>query len=126
MADNSPADSPSANVDTVRAQASNETKERIKAILGCDDAKGRSALAEHLAYETDTDVEGAKKLLSLAPVGKSASDPTEPDQNGAQAYEANRLRASAQALPGGEPQKPAATIDRAAIYASRRQAKTGA
>lgn len=41
---------------------------RIKAITACEAAKGRSDLAEHLAYDTDMSAEAAVVLLEKAPL----------------------------------------------------------
>ena len=51
----------------VRADAAAAAKVRIKGIMQCEEAKGREAMAEHLAYETDMKVEEAKALLAVAP-----------------------------------------------------------
>ncbi len=42
-------------------------RERIKGILGSESAKGRTALAEHLAYETDWSAAAATAILEKAP-----------------------------------------------------------
>ena len=42
-----------------RAAVEKDTKARIKGIMTHEEAKGREALAEHLAYETDNTVEQA-------------------------------------------------------------------
>jgi signal peptide peptidase SppA len=55
-----------------RATVANETKARIKGIMTHDEAKGREALAEHLAYNTDQSVEDAVAMLKVAP---KAEDP---------------------------------------------------
>jgi hypothetical protein len=44
-------------------------RERIATILNHPEAAGRRALAEHLAFNTDTDVDNAVTLMGLA--GKS-------------------------------------------------------
>jgi hypothetical protein len=44
-------------------------RERIATILSHPEAAGRRSLAEHLAFNTDTDVEAAVTLMALA--GKS-------------------------------------------------------
>jgi signal peptide peptidase SppA len=49
-------------VDTVAQE-----RERIKNILALPEAKGREALAQMLALETATDIEGARKILAAAP-----------------------------------------------------------
>lgn len=41
-------------------------RERIRAILGCEEAKGRERLAQTIALETDTEPEQAQKLLAAA------------------------------------------------------------
>jgi signal peptide peptidase SppA len=43
-------------------------RERIRAILGCEEAKGRESLARTIALETDSEPEQARKLLAAAPV----------------------------------------------------------
>ena len=45
---------------------------RISAIVGSDEAKGRTALAQHLAFETDMQVDAAKKMLAAAAIDKTA------------------------------------------------------
>lgn len=72
------------------AAARAEAVARIKAIMMHAEAEGRTALAEHLAYETDMEPEQAAKMLALA--GKDTS-------NQAATYEQRRLAAvgSAQA-----------------------------
>ena len=48
-----------------RAKADEQTgRGRIKAILECDEAKGREPMARHLALETDMSVEQSKQILS--------------------------------------------------------------
>lgn len=51
-------------------------RERIGAILQCDEAKDRRQLAEHIALKTDMSVDDAKATLAAAPVAK-------PDASGA-------------------------------------------
>lgn len=46
---------------------------RIQAITGCDEAKGREALAQHFALETDMSPEAAKKALAAAPKAQAAT-----------------------------------------------------
>jgi signal peptide peptidase SppA len=41
-------------------------RERIAGILGCDEAKGKSALANHFALNTDMSVDAAKAALAVA------------------------------------------------------------
>ncbi|NTI27659.1 head maturation protease, ClpP-related [Rhizobium rhizogenes] len=100
------------------SQAKADAKARIKAITGSDEAKGREALAEHFAFDTDMTPEASIAALALAP---KAAAPTADQQ---QTYEEQRLAASALAAPGGKPAAKA-TIDRNAIFASRRNSVKG-
>lgn len=52
-------------------------RDRIKGILGCDEAKGRETLAQHLAFEDDISVDKAKAYLAAAPVA-SKGKPNDP------------------------------------------------
>lgn len=47
--------------------ATADAKARIKAITKSAEAEGRTALAEHLAFETDLSAEAAKAILAAAP-----------------------------------------------------------
>ncbi len=55
-----------------RAAVAAETKARIKGIMTNDAAKGREALAEHLAYNTEMSVNDAVATMSVSP---KAEDP---------------------------------------------------
>lgn len=59
---------------TVNASAE---RERIKGILTCEAATGRSDLANHLAYDTDMSVEDAKAILAKAPAATQAAAASE-------------------------------------------------
>jgi signal peptide peptidase SppA len=48
-------------------------RERVKSITTCEEAKGREAMAQHLAFNTSMSVEDAKKLLVIAPVAAAAA-----------------------------------------------------
>lgn len=43
-----------------------QERHRIGAILQCEEAKGREQMARHLAFETDYDIQAARKLLAAA------------------------------------------------------------
>jgi hypothetical protein len=49
-----------------------EERQRIAAILTCEEAKGREELARMLALETDHNLEAAKKILAVAPAATKA------------------------------------------------------
>lgn len=50
---------------------------RAKGIMASPEAKGREALAEHFAYETDMSVEAAVAALKLAPTASADGDEPE-------------------------------------------------
>lgn len=50
----------------LKKQAAADERARIQGILNCEEAKGRSALANHLATNTDMSVEDARAMLSVA------------------------------------------------------------
>lgn len=91
------------------AKASTETKDRIKAIMTSEDAKGRETLAQHFAYETEMTAEAAIGALKAAP--KADAGGAAP----ASQYEQQRLASAALSQPsGGNPQKSglSAAVDR--------------
>ena len=53
-----------------------EAKARIKAIVTCEQAKGREALAAHFAYDTDMPAEAAMAVLDKAPKQAAAAPST--------------------------------------------------
>lgn len=62
------ADEKQPDVNEVKAQAIKDERVRIQAILASEEAKGREALARHLALETAMDAETARKALAAAPL----------------------------------------------------------
>lgn len=63
-------------VDT--AAAKQEERQRIQAIIGSDEAQGRTALANHFAFSTDMSVESALAALTVAPA--EAQTPAAPNR----------------------------------------------
>lgn len=61
-----------------RAAVQKETQQRIRGIMTHEEAKGREALAEHLAYETDNTVEQAVAMLKVAPKAQAEEPKEEP------------------------------------------------
>lgn len=91
-----------------------ETKARIQAIVSCEEAKGREALANHIAFSTELPADDAKAMLAAAPKAENAT-------NGADSYEQERQQPLANlAQPGAAKPTPQA-LDHKAIYAKRRQ-----
>lgn len=85
---------------------------RIKAILECDEAKGREALAKHLALETDTAVDAAKGILAKSPKTGVLDKAMEKFSPGVTSQEAPA-------------DLPAVNLDPAAIYARRAETYRG-
>ena len=56
-----------ATPEQLKAAAVKAERERVSAIQTCEEAKGREALASHLAFKTDMSVEEAKAMLAAAP-----------------------------------------------------------
>ncbi|WP_394689043.1 head maturation protease, ClpP-related [Hoeflea sp.] len=115
---------PAADTDKLIADAVAASKARIKAIASSEEAKGREALAEHLAHDTDLSAEAAIAAMAQAPKAEAEQPAPAPSPDG---YEQQRMAAAGLAMPGG---KPAAakgpTINRDAIFAARRQPLKGA
>lgn len=63
-----------AAVDT--REAVTDDRQRVKAILSCEEAHGREELARHFALESDMSVDAAKKALGLAPKAAAAASAT--------------------------------------------------
>lgn len=53
--------------DEFREEGKQKERERIGAILGSEEAKGRESLAQHLAFSTDMDVDAVVKTLVASP-----------------------------------------------------------
>jgi membrane protein involved in colicin uptake len=79
---------------------------RIKAILECDEAKGREPLARHLALETDTSAEQARAILAKTPKASRLDE----------AMAGLAPGVASQETPSGLPK---VNLDPAAIYARR-------
>ena len=54
-------------LNAAKADAVKAERARVSGIVGCDEAKGRESLAQHLAYQTDTGVDAAKLILAASP-----------------------------------------------------------
>jgi signal peptide peptidase SppA len=62
-----------AAANTARAEGATAERERIKGILGCEEAKGRSTAALHLATSTDMTADAAKGVLAASAKEASGS-----------------------------------------------------
>ena len=92
---------------TDAADAVKAERTRAKGIMTCPEAKGREALAEHFAYETDMSVEAAVAALKLAPIATADGS-----ESGAETFEERKARmqdGDGLGLPSG--QKPSAKAE---------------
>jgi len=64
---------PAASAADAAATARSAERARIAAITGSEEAKGREALATHLAMQTELSADEAKKILAAAPTEKVAA-----------------------------------------------------
>lgn len=107
------APAPAASPDAATAE-----RTRIQGIVGSDEAKGRDALAQHLAFNTTMSVEDAKKALAASPVAGTTNPLA-----AAMSTVANP-KVGVDAGTGGEPAK--VSINTADIYARRAEAASAA
>lgn len=91
-----------------------EERARISTIVNSDEAKGRSALAAHLAHETEMTAEAAVALLAKAP--KEAETETTKTDDATASLAGLEL-----ASPPAATKPQAKTINTSAIYAQRRK-----
>lgn len=91
------------------AQASGDAKARVKAILGCEAAKERPALAQHLALDTAMSAEDAIGVLA------KAAKETVTNSLAAKMPQNPKVGADGDGSSGA-----AAAVDTAGIYAARR------
>jgi capsid assembly protease len=61
------------------ANAQSTERSRIKAITGCEEAKGREKLASYIAFDTEMSAEAAKAMLANAPVDVQQKAPSASD-----------------------------------------------
>jgi signal peptide peptidase SppA len=73
IADKAAADAAAASVKPTAAEAAAAERTRIMGILGCEEAKGRDALAKHFAEKTSMTVDEAKAALAVAPLVKAGA-----------------------------------------------------
>lgn len=62
-------------------------KERVKSVMSCDEAKDKTALASHLALNTDLSLDDCKPILAAAQPEKKAAAPAAPAASAAGAFE---------------------------------------
>lgn len=70
---NEPGGTTQAAADQAAKDARTAERARVNGILTCEEAKGRSDLANHLAMNTEMSVDEAKAILKAAPVAAAAS-----------------------------------------------------
>ena len=104
-----------------RSAAATAERERVKAITGCEEAKGREQLAAHFAFETAMSAEDAKKALAASPKADGF-------MTAMGAAPAPKLGAGGGDPPAGGAgaEKPHAMPAASAVYAARREASENA
>lgn len=94
-------------------------RERVSGILGCEEAAGRTKLANHLAMNTDMSLADAKAMLAVsgkdeaaapAPAAAATSPFEQAMNNTAQPNVGNDTAAGAAAAAGGQPDHAAAIM----------------
>ena len=70
-----PGDTKAAQEEMAKAQADAAKAERarVSGIQSCEEAKGREAMASHLAFNTDMTADAAKAILAAAPKADAAA-----------------------------------------------------
>lgn len=109
-----------ARLDGTKAGAQAE-RERIGAILQSDEAKGREAMAQTFALETEMDADTAKKLLSKSPQAATASA-TNPLASAMAGVANPKVGASAEATASDSPEAAAMTMAMNIINAGKQAA----
>lgn len=101
MADKVDADKVAADLENAKTEAAKTaataTKDRIKAIMTSDEAKGREALAQHFAYETEMSADAAITALKVAPKASAEGSGGDPSET----YEKGRTNTTGLSQPGG-------------------------
>ena len=105
MTDKTKADDTAADL----AKATADAKNRIKAIMTSEEAKGREDLASHFAYDTEMTAEAAVAALGKAPKASESA----PAKTDAEMHEDRRL--NGEGLKGGKPAPTATKVDLVAI-----------
>jgi signal peptide peptidase SppA len=74
---------PAANAGTVdQAAVQKAERDRVQGILNCEEAAGKSKMANHLAFNTNMSVADAKAMLAVAGTEAAAPAPQQPAESG--------------------------------------------
>jgi ClpP class serine protease len=92
---------PAAAAPSAPVPSASDERARIKAIQGCDEAKGRESLAAHLAFETSMSADEAKKLLAASPKAAAESSKAENPFAAAMAHDNPNVGADGQTRDEG-------------------------
>lgn len=97
---------------TAATDARQAERTRISGILGCEESKGREAMANHLAMNTEMSVDDAKKMLAVAPLAapQAAATPAANPFEAAMAATPNPNVGTDAASAGNEAASPAQAI----------------
>jgi signal peptide peptidase SppA len=96
MADNTNAGAAADEIEQASKDATASSKQRIAGILNHENAKGREALAQHLALNTDLDLETAAAALAASPKAEA------PKANAAAGFNAAMANGNPNVGAGGE------------------------
>ena len=103
-----------ADLAAARSEARTAERARVSSIMSCEEAKGRTALANHIAMNTDMDLDAAKAMLAASPA--AAAPVAAPAAQGNQFKEAMdngkhpNVGADADATAGDKPTDKAAAV----------------
>ncbi|WP_176083128.1 hypothetical protein [Martelella sp. HB161492] len=114
---------PAADADmaAMRKEAADAAKARIKAITTSAEADGRSAMASHLAFDTDMSADAAIALMATAPKGDKVGAPKSYEQQ--RAADPSGL---AKPVAGGKPAEANDDLNPATVYSRRAAVNKGA
>ena len=99
---------------TAAQEARTAERTRVSGILSCEEAKGREAMANHIAMNTDMSLADAKAMLAAAPVAKAADPAPAAADPAPAAAAANPFAAAMDATKNPNVGAGAATADEAA------------
>ena len=105
-----------ADLAAARSEARTAERARVSSIMSCEEAKGRTALANHIAMNTDMDLDAAKAMLAASPAAAAPVAAPAPTAQGNQFKEAMdngkhpNVGADADATAGDKPTDKAAAV----------------
>lgn len=77
-----------ADLNAAKSEGAKSERQRVGAILGCEEAKGREKLANHIAFNTSMNLEDARAMLSASAVEVAATKVDDSKASTANAFSA--------------------------------------